>query len=98
MVRTVQLLAAIAFLLGLGLGATQPSIMALLYATAPAGRAGEAVGARTVVLNASHTFLPLLFGGLGAALGILPVFWGMSAALATGGWFANRRRRARPAL
>ena len=96
MVRPVHLLAAIAFLLGLGLGATQPSIMALLYATAPVGRAGEAVGVRTVVLNASHTLLPLLFGGLGAALGISPVFWSMSAALAAGGWFANRRRRAAP--
>jgi predicted MFS family arabinose efflux permease len=92
MVRTVPLLASIAFLLGLGLGATQPSIMALVYATAPAGRAGEAVGVRTVVLNASHTVLPLMFGGLGAALGMLPVFWSMSAALAAGGWFANRRR------
>jgi MFS family permease len=95
MVRTVPLLAAIAFLLGLGLGATQPSIMALVYATAPAGRAGEAVGVRTVVLNASSTALPLMFGGLGAALGMLPVFWSMSAALAAGGWFSNRRRAMR---
>jgi predicted MFS family arabinose efflux permease len=94
MVRTVPLLGGIAFLLGLGLGATQPSIMALVYATAPPGRAGEAVGVRTVVLNASHTVYPLLFGALGAALGMLPVFWSMSAALAAGGWFANRRRRA----
>jgi len=94
MVQTVRLLAAIAFLLGLGLGATQPSIMSLVYATAPAGRAAEAVGVRTVVLNASHTLLPLLFGGLGAALGMVPVFWSMSAALALGGWFAERRRRA----
>jgi MFS family permease len=94
MVGTVPLLAAIAFLLGLGLGATQPSIMALVYATAPSGRAAEAVGVRTVVLNASHTVLPLLFGGLGAALGMLPVFWSMSAALAAGGLFANRRRLA----
>jgi predicted MFS family arabinose efflux permease len=94
MVRTVPLLGCIAFLLGLGLGATQPSIMALVYAAAPLGRAGEAVGVRTVVLNASHTVYPLLFGALGAALGMLPVFWSMSAALAAGGWFANRRRRA----
>jgi predicted MFS family arabinose efflux permease len=94
MVETVPLLATISFLLGLGLGATQPSIMALVYATAPIGRAGEAVGVRTVVLNASHTVLPLLFGGLGAALGMKPVFWSMSAALAAGGWFANRRRAA----
>jgi predicted acyltransferase len=70
--------------------------MALVYATAPAGRAGEAVGVRTVVLNASHTVFPLMFGALGAALGMLPVFWSMAAALAGGGWFANRRRRADP--
>ena len=68
--------------------------MALIYATAPPGRAGEAVGIRSVVLNASHTFLPLAFGGLGAALGMLPVFWSMASALAAGGWFADRRRRA----
>ena len=94
MVRTVPLLAAISFLLGIGLGATQPSILSLIYATAPAGRAGEAVGVRTVVLNASHTVLPLAFGGVGAALGMMPVFWSMAGALAAGGWFANRRRRA----
>jgi predicted MFS family arabinose efflux permease len=92
LVGTVPLLVSIAFLLGLGLGATQPSIMALVYATAPSGRAGEAVGVRTVVLNASSTALPLMFGGLGAALGMVPVFWSMSAALAVGGWFSNRRR------
>ena len=94
--HTVPLLSSIAFLLGLGLGATQPSIMALVYSTAPAGRAGEAVGVRTVVLNASHTVLPLVFGGLGTALGsMLPVFWTMSAALVFGGWYANRTRLAR---
>ena len=92
LVGTVPLLVSIAFLLGLGLGATQPSIMALVYATAPSGRAGEAVGVRTAVLNASSTALPLMFGGLGAALGMVPVFWSMSAALAAGGWFSNRRR------
>ena len=94
LVATVPLLACIAFLLGLGLGATQPSIMALVYATAPSGRAGEAVGVRTAVLNASHTALPLLFGALGAALGMSPVFWCMSGVLAAGGLFANGRRAA----
>ncbi len=96
MVRTVPLLSSIAFLLGLGLGATQPTIMALVYSTAPAGRAGEAVGVRTVVLNASHTVLPLVFGGLGTALGsMLPVFWTMSVALAVGAWYSNRTRSGR---
>jgi predicted MFS family arabinose efflux permease len=91
-VRTVPLLASIAFLLGIGLGATQPSVMNLIYAEAPPGRAGEAVGVRTVVLNVSHTFLPLAFGGVGAALGMIPVFWTMAVALASGAWLANKRR------
>ena len=44
---TVPLLAAIAFLLGLGLGATQPSIMSLLYSKAPrAARAKPSACAR----------------------------------------------------
>jgi MFS family permease len=94
-VRTVPLLAALSFVLGLGLGATQPSIMSLIYATAPAGRAGEAVGVRTVVLNASSTVLPLVFGAV-ASLGMAPVFLAMSGALAGGGWMADRRRRSGP--
>lgn len=89
---TVPLLAATAFLLGLGLGATQPSIMSLIYGAAPQGREGEAVGLRSVVLNASHTVLPLAFGGVGAALGMTPVFWSMAGVLAAGGFMANRRR------
>ena len=98
MMRDAGFLAATSFLLGLGLGATQPSIMALIYAAAPAGRAGEAVGVRSVVLNISSTFLPLAFGGVGAALGMLPVFLTMAAAMASGGFFADRARRAADAL
>lgn len=93
MMETVPLLSATAFLLGLGLGATQPSVMTLLYAKAPVGRAGEAIGIRSVVLNASHTVLPLLFGAVGAALGMTPVFLAMSGTLAAGGIFTNRLRR-----
>lgn len=96
LVATVPLLAAIAFFLGLGLGSTQPSIMSLLYTMAPEGRAGEAVGVRAVVLNASHTVLPLAFGGLGTALGMTPVFWGMAGALAAGGWMTHRKARMGP--
>jgi predicted MFS family arabinose efflux permease len=92
--RTVPFIAAIAFLLGLGLGATQPALLALIYATAPTGRAAEAVGIRSTVLNGSHTILPLTFGGVSTFLGMAPVFWTMAGLLAAGGWFANRRRRA----
>jgi predicted MFS family arabinose efflux permease len=94
LMRTVPLLAAMAFVLGLGLGATQSSMMSLLHSTAPHGRAGEALGVRAAVINGSSTFLPLAFGGVGAALGLAPVFWSMAACLGVTGWFANRRRRA----
>jgi predicted MFS family arabinose efflux permease len=92
LVRTVPLIASIAFLLGLGLGASQPSLISLIQHSTPEGRLGEALGVRTMVLNVSHTLLPLFFGGIGTALGMGPVFWSMAACLGAGGLFANRRR------
>jgi predicted MFS family arabinose efflux permease len=86
-------LMALSFLLGIGLGCAQPMIMALLYAASPAGRQGEVVGVRTTMLNASHTFLPLAFGALGAALGMGPVFWAMSLLLVSGSAFVHSRLR-----
>ena len=83
---------ALSFVLGLGLGCSQPMVMSLLYETSPPGRQGEAVGVRTTVMNASHTVLPLVFGALGAALGMGPVFWSMAGLLAAGGYFINQRR------
>jgi predicted MFS family arabinose efflux permease len=89
---SVPLLMVLSFVLGIGLGCSQPMVMALLYNTSPPGRQGEAVGVRTTVMNASHTVLPLVFGALGAALGMGPVFWSMAGLLAAGGYFINRRR------
>ncbi|HEU4621962.1 MAG TPA: MFS transporter [Burkholderiaceae bacterium] len=79
-------MAGLSFLLGLGLGATQPNMMALLHKAAPPERIGEAVGLRLSVVNASHVALPLAFGAAGTALGVVPVFWAMAAMLAAGGW------------
>lgn len=86
-------LMALSFLLGMGLGCAQPMIMAVLYSASPPGRQGEVVGVRTTLLNASHTFLPLLFGAMGTALGVGPVFYAMSALLLSGGFLAGRKRR-----
>jgi predicted MFS family arabinose efflux permease len=89
---SVPLLMALSFVLGIGLGCSQPMVMALLYNTSPPGRQGEAVGVRTTVMNASHTVLPLAFGALGAALGMGPVFWSMAGVLGAGAYFVNRRQ------
>jgi MFS family permease len=90
---SVPLLMALSFVLGIGLGCSQPMVMALLYSTSPPGRQGEAVGVRTTVMNASSATLPLAFGALGAALGMGPVFWSMAGFLGAGVYFVNRRRR-----
>jgi predicted MFS family arabinose efflux permease len=91
LIEEVGLLMALAFMLGVGLGGTQPMIMALIFNTAPAGRGGEAVGVRTLLLNMSQAGMPLIFGALGTALGMAPVFWTMAAALLAGGWYARNR-------
>lgn len=90
LVTTVPVLIALAFFLGAGLGGAQPMIMALLYNKAPAGRGAEAIGVRTLLINLSQTVIPLLFGALGAALGMTPVFWTMAALLIGAGYFMRK--------
>jgi MFS family permease len=85
------ILMALLFLLGLGLGAPQPIVLSLLHESAPPGRGGEAVGVRILLINLSQTVMPLVFGALGAALGIMPVFWLTAFCLTTGGWLAHKR-------
>jgi MFS family permease len=85
------ILTALLFLLGLGLGAPQPVVLSLLHESAPPGRGGEAVGVRILLINMSQTVMPLVFGALGAALGILPVFWLTAPCLTTGRWLAHKR-------
>jgi len=84
-------LMALSFLLGLGLGAAQPVIMAAIYDASPHGRQAEAVGVRTTMINASQTFIPLASGGVSAALGMTPVFWLLAGLLLAGAWFTRQR-------
>ena len=90
LVNTVPVLMLFSFILGAGFGGAQPMIMSLLYTHAPPGRGGEAVAVRTLLINVSQAGMPLLFGALGAALGMTPVFWTMAIALAVGGWMLRK--------
>jgi hypothetical protein len=45
---------------------------------------------RTWLINFTQTSVPLASGALGAALGMLPVFWGMGALLLVAGVVAAR--------
>ena len=92
LVTHVALLLALAFTLGIGLGAAQPMVMTLLHNAVPEGRTGEALGLRAAVITTSQTAMPLLFGALGAAAGVTAVFWAGAAALALGSRVARKRR------
>lgn len=89
--HSVTLLISFGLLLGVGQAIGAPMVNALLYEQAPAGRGAEAVGLRAMLNNACQTILPLASGALGAALGIAPAFWLLSAALSAGCVKVRRR-------
>jgi MFS family permease len=93
LVHQAALLAAVAFLLGLGLGCAQPLTILLTYNHAPAGRSGEALGMRLTVNKLTQIIVPVVFGGIGSAFGLLPVFWANGAFLLAGGVVSLAERR-----
>jgi len=70
--------------LGLALGAVQPMVMSMLHQITPHTRHGEALGLRLMTINASSVAMPMLFGSLGALIGITGVFWVVGGVLALG--------------
>lgn len=70
--------------LGFTLGSIQPMIMSLLHQITPPHRHGEALGLRLMTINASSVAMPMLFGSLGALIGMAGVFWVMSATVMAG--------------
>ncbi len=89
-VATAPALMAMSFTLGLGLGMSQPMVMSLLHTHAPPGRMGEAAGVRMSLVQSMACAVPLVFGALGATVGLTPVFWSVGLCLATGGWLTKR--------
>jgi MFS family permease len=99
LVESYALLLLLSFVLGLGLGCGSPLSMVLAYNRSPPGRSGEAIGLRQTANKVTEVLVPLLFGSLGTALGIAPVFWTDALMLAVGGYIMNRdaaRVRKRP--
>jgi len=79
-------LAALCFVLGLGMGLGQPLTVILAYNRSPAGRAGEVVGVRIAVNNLMHVVMPPLFGALGSLVGLGPVLWASAGVLSLGAY------------
>ncbi len=77
-------------LLGLGLGCAQPMVLSVIHRSAPEGRIGEAVGLRLTIIGASQAILPITFGAVGVAIGMGPLFWGMSIFALIGAGYVAR--------
>ena len=84
LMREPLLLAATAFVLGLGLGCGQPLSMLLSFNAAPPGRSAEAIAMRLAVSYGAHIVIPPVFGVVGAGLGLAPIFWTCAALLGGG--------------
>jgi predicted MFS family arabinose efflux permease len=87
------LLGLVAFLLGLGLGCAQPLTILLTYNHAPPGQSGEALGMRLTVNKITQIGVPVVFGGLGSAFGLIPVFWANGVFLLAAGFISLAERR-----
>lgn len=86
-------LAAISFLLGLGLGCGQPLAMALAFDASPPGRTAEGIAMRLAVSYSAHVVIPPAFGVVGVALGLGPIFWTCALLLAAGAVINQRAAR-----
>ena len=85
-------LAVIAFVLGLGVGTTEPIMLSLLYVLTPSGRIAEALGLHKTVRHATHLVVPIVFGSVGAVLGYTAVFLSNAALLTFSGYLTSRVR------
>ncbi len=93
MATDIVLLSALSFVLGFGLGSAQPLTIIITYNQAPAGRSGEALGLRLTINKITQIGVPLVFGSMSAALGVLPVFWAAAAFLVGGGLISTMSRK-----
>ncbi len=75
---------ALSVLLGLALGSVQPMIMSSLHQMTPHHRHGEALGLRAMAINGSSVVMPLMFGSVGALIGVAAVFWLVGAVVGLG--------------
>ena len=85
----VYMLAAVSLILGLGMGCAQPVTLMLVYSRAPEGRSGEALGMRVTINQFTHIVVPIVFGTLGSAFGVAPVF-AINALIQAGGGLLSR--------
>jgi len=84
-------LAAIAFFFGLGMGIGIPLTVMLMFSRSAEGRSGQTLGMRLTANNFVRVTGPIVFGAIGSAFGLPPVFWINAAIMAVGALMSQSR-------
>jgi MFS family permease len=94
--HSAWLMAGLSVLLGFALGSVQPMIMSTLHQITPHAQHGQALALRSMAINASSVLMPLLFGTVGAWVGVGVVFWAVAGVVGGGAPAAFSIRTAPP--
>ena len=92
--KDAYVLALLSFIFGLGMGGGGPIITMLMFARSAQGRSGEGLGLKITVNHLTKMVSPLVFGAMGSALGLLPMFV-FNALLMVGGGYLSRPNKPR---
>jgi predicted MFS family arabinose efflux permease len=86
-------LGAVAFVFGLGMGIGTPLTVILMFSRSAEGRSGQTLGLRLTANNFVRVVGPVLFGAIGSALGLPPVFWINALMMGSGGLLSRPRAK-----
>lgn len=87
------MLALVAFVFGLGMGIGTPLTVMLMFSRSTEGRSGQTLGLRLTANNSVRVLGPIVFGAVGSAFGLPPVFWINAVLLGSGGLLARSGAR-----
>lgn len=90
--ESAELLCVAAFMFGLGMGCGTPLTLMLMFNRSSEGRSGRTLGVRLTTTNAVRVLGPIVFGAVGTAFGIPPVFWINALIMGATGVMTRSRR------
>ena len=88
--HSIPLLCLASFLFGVGMGCGTPLTVMLMFNRSSQGRSGRTLGIRLTTTNAVRVLGPIVFGAIGTAFGVPPVFWINAAIMAATGFMSRR--------
>ena len=87
--KDATMLSLLSFTFGFGMGCGQPIVTMLMFSHSAEGRSGEALGLRMTANHLTRLVGPVLFGSVGSAFGLAPIFWINALMLGAGGWLSR---------